>query len=201
MTSIDTHKKHAKRQARKSGTSHQSELNAIAQNNGHANWGSFLSAQTSTPATTLQDLPDNPRELEEALRTTAGTIITNEFEETARKTLSALLLVETLRASQENRFPDLSKMREWFAEELNRVANTEMLERHNAEDEGKFFTCDYERDWMDGLANECHRARPYGHAYAQMKRVAAMNKTDRTNMLMEILPSLTDRIDDLQKSA
>lgn len=50
MTTIRSHRKHARARATANGTSYQAELNAIARENGHVSWGSFARRLTALEA-------------------------------------------------------------------------------------------------------------------------------------------------------
>ena len=45
-------------------------------------------------------------------------------------------------------------------------------------------------------------SQPYGRAYAEMTRMASMAPSERFQVLMEIIPALSDHIDDeIEKAA
>jgi hypothetical protein len=55
---IEQLKKTARMASRRNGTSHQSELNAIAVEHGHTHWGALLAASTMTGGSPSSGLPD-----------------------------------------------------------------------------------------------------------------------------------------------
>jgi len=213
MDIIEQHRKTARRLSRENGTSHQSELNAIAASNGHANWGSYLnslgSGQSRTGMMEITDLPAGRRELEAYAKELSHTIMPlhpalrdTDYEKREHGSLTGLILVEISRAREEGRNPSIAVLRGWLTGSLEEAEERNEEERVRAAEEQRFHVGDSHREFFRNLARKVNASQPYGRAYAEMTRMASMAPNERFQILMEIIPALSDHIDDeLEKAA
>jgi len=213
MDIIEQHRKTARRLSRKNGTSHQAELNAIAVKHGHSNWGSYLRSLeeigTGNGSDELTDLPTDRREMERYAKELSHRIIPlhpmlqeSEFEKREHGSLAGLILVEISRAREEGRPASISSLRGWLTKSLEQADARDEEERQKAAEEQRFHIGDPHKTIFSDLAKQVNASQPYGRAYAEMTRMASMAPAERFQVLMEIIPALSDHIDDeLMKAA
>lgn len=213
MDIIKQHRKTARQLSRQNGTSHQFELNVIAVKNGHANWGSFLTFLKTDHIEVIDGdftvLPTPRRELEKYAKLLSHKIIPlhptlqeSDYEKREHGSLTGLILVEISRAREEGRSPSIASLRGWLTRSLEEAESQNEDERRKAAEEGRFHIGDAHKAFFADLAKEVNASQPYGRAYAEMTRMSSMATNERFQLLMEIIPALSDHIDDeLERAA
>lgn len=213
MDIIEQHRKTARRLSKENGTSHQSELNTIAARNGHANWGAYLASLkaglSGAGGGELTDLPSTRRELEKRAKEITHRIMPlhpmlqeNDYEKREHGSLTGLILVEVSRAREEGRVPSIESLRGWLTRSLEEADARDEEDRLRAAEEQRFHIGDAHKAFFSDLARKVNASQPYGRAYAEMTRMASMAPSERFQVLMEIIPALSDHIDDeIEKAA
>ena len=207
MDIIEQHRKTARKLSKKNGTSHQAELNAIAKAHGHAAWGPYLAtikeSQTSADLSELTAIPEGRKSIEIYALTIARKIMAmnerfgpSQNPYTEDLVLRALLVVEIIRAQNEGRPASIFMLRDWLTSDLEQMNDAERRGREEASAAGSFYNKDPQQAYFQSLAKKAAESHPYGRAYAEMTRVASMAPSERFQILMEIIPALSDFSDD-----
>ena len=206
MDIIEEHKKTARRLSRENGTSHQSELNNIAKKNGHHNWGSYLIHHSADPSqndrSILAELPSSRRELEKYAEDLSLNILSLQpiihgvnHEKNAHKSLTGLILAEICCAHEEGRPASITSLRGWLTASLETAGAKDEEDRKRANEEGQIYLGDSHRAFFVDMARKVNVSQPYGRAYAEMTKMASMAPAERFQILMDIIPALSDYID------
>lgn len=203
---IQKNQSDARQAAKQNGTSYREELRLLAEEYGHRSYGRLLQYMLAGPygkePTMLRDLPGTRIALEDYAGRLSSKIITGNpklgqgvigWRET--NFLTGLILAEVVVAKEEERTPSIRALREWLTFDLEEATEQDQDDQRIAVIEGKLYDGDRHAQLIRKLTDLIKEAQPYGRAYAEMWRLSTMAKAERFDLLMEIIPALSNYID------
>lgn len=211
MKSLKQARKTAKRLAKLNGSSYQSELNIIAQSNGHANWGSYLRPESDIDNSTLRRFvsaePDDAIDFEDAeniAQSLIGAICANEGEDhlkLACETLTSFILIEGSYAQTENRSASIAELKKWLVKGLRQIDPEEQARRFQKSQARQIYIGDPHKSLFVKLAEEAATNDSCRRAHLNMQYIASMAPTERHRLLTTIINAITQHLNQPEKQA
>lgn len=204
MESIKHARKTAKRLAKLNGSSYQSELNAIAKDNGHASWGSYLRSASGNQSSLTDNFMPSAQNYSDAFagaKNLSHHIISGfsgkeseNYLTLAQETLTSLILIETSRAQKEARQGTIADLKEWLINGLREIDPVEEARRLQAIQNRHFYIGDSHKTFFTELAKEAAVSAPHGAAHTNMIYIVNMAPAERLRLLAIIVAAITGHL-------